>query len=129
MHITRYKAVFSTNINGPQKTDTSQIALNLFTDNVPTLVVQAQIIREVPKILCPTAVFSMDADVIKRIAGETQEKIDERDAILRRLAILENGARICKQYAKRPHSCKSSLKIISSVEAYIFSSQLSITRD
>jgi hypothetical protein len=108
------------------KTDILQIAMNLFTDNVPTLVVQAQIIREVPNILCPTAVFSMDADIIKRIAGETQEKIDERDAILRRLTILEKGARICKQYAKRPHSCKISLRIILRIEAYIFSPQLSI---
>lgn len=108
------------------KTDILQIAMNLFTDNVPTLVVQAQIIREVPNILCPTAVFSMDADIIKRIAGETQEKIDERERILQKLAILEDGARICKQHAKRPQSCKIFLRIILSIETYIFSSQLSI---
>ena len=75
--------------------------MNLFTDNVPTLVVQAPMIREVPKIFCPTAVFSMDADVVKRIAGETEEQIMERDSILRRLAILEEGALKCKQHAKR----------------------------
>ncbi|PMD54742.1 uncharacterized protein K444DRAFT_539458 [Hyaloscypha bicolor E] len=79
-----------------------EVAMNLFTDNVPTLVVQAPIIREVPKIFCPTAVFSMDPDVINRIAGETEEQIMERDSILRRLATLEKGALICKQYAKRP---------------------------
>jgi hypothetical protein len=89
-----------------RKTDKLQVAMNLFTDNVPTLAVQAPIIREVPKIFCPTAVFSMDSDAIKRIAGETEEKIRERDLILRRLAILENGARICKMYAKRPQPCK-----------------------
>jgi hypothetical protein len=79
--------------------------MNLFTDNVPTLAIQAPIIREVPKILCPTAVMSIDAVVVKRIAGETEEKILERGAILRRLSILEKGARICKQYAKQPQSC------------------------
>jgi len=79
--------------------------MNLFTDNVPTLAIQAPIIREVPKILCPTAVMSMDADMVKHIAGETEEKILERSAILRRLSILEKGARICRQYAKRPQSC------------------------
>jgi hypothetical protein len=80
--------------------------MNLFTDNVPTLAIQAPIIREVPKIFCPTAVFSMDADIIKRIAAETEEKVSERNTILRRLEILENGALICKLWAKRPQPCK-----------------------
>jgi hypothetical protein len=90
------------------RTDNFQVALNLFTDNVPTLAVQAPIIREVPKIFCPTAVFSMDTGVINRIAGETEEKVMERDSILRRLATLEKGALICKQYAKRPQHGKRS---------------------
>jgi hypothetical protein len=76
--------------------------MNLFTDNVPTLAVQAPIIREISKIFCPTAVYSMDTDVVNRIAGETEEKIEERESILRRLSTLEKGALICKQYAKRP---------------------------
>lgn len=83
-------------------TNDFQIAMNLFTDNVPTLAVQAPIIREVPNIFCPTAVYSMDIEVVNRIAGEAEDKIMERDSILRRLATLEKGARICKQYAERP---------------------------
>jgi hypothetical protein len=55
----------------------------------------------------------MDPDVIKRIAGETQEKIDERGVILRNLKFLENGARICKLYAKRPQHCKNFLNALS----------------
>jgi hypothetical protein len=88
------------------RTDIFQVALNLFTDNVPTLAIQAPIIREVPKIFCPTAVDSMDTSVINRIAGETEETVKERDSILRRLATLEKGALICKQYAKRPQHGK-----------------------
>lgn len=84
-------------------TNIIEVALNLFTDNVPTLAIQGPIIREVPNIFCPTAVVSMDPDVVKRIAGETEEKTHERQAILRKLRILENGALICKRYAKRPH--------------------------
>lgn len=80
--------------------------MNLFTDNVPTLVVQASIIREVPKLLSPTAVDSMNADTIRRIAGETEETIQERDAILKKLEVLKNGARICKRYAKHPQPSK-----------------------
>lgn len=80
--------------------------MNLFTDNVPTLAIQAPIIREAPKTFCPTVVYSMNTGVVNRIAGETEEKIMERDAILRRLATLEKGALICKQYAKRPQQGK-----------------------
>jgi hypothetical protein len=90
--------------------------MNLFTDNVPTLAIQGPIIREIPKIFCPTAVLSMDAEVVKQIAGETEEAILRRGKVLRRLEILEEGARICKQYAKRPQSgihfpaCNSDFK-------------------
>ncbi len=80
--------------------------MSLFTDNVPTLAIQAPIIREVPKLFCPTAVYSMDAEVVNRIAGETKEKISERDTILSRLSRLEEGALICKRYAKRPQQSK-----------------------
>jgi hypothetical protein len=79
-----------------------QVAMNLFTDNVPTLAIQAPIIRGAPNIFCPTAVFSMDTDTVNRIAGESEEKAKERESILRRLAALEKGADKCKQYAKRP---------------------------
>jgi len=79
-------------------------------DNVPTLAIQGPIIREVPRILCPTAVFSMDADTIKKIAGETEDKIQERKENSERLTILENGAGICKQYAKQ--SCEYLLSTL-----------------
>ena len=52
----------------------------------------------------------MEADVIKRIAAETEEKLSERDVVLRKLEMLEKGARICKLYAKRSQACKRSGK-------------------
>jgi len=79
-----------------------EIAINLFTDNVPTLAIQSPIIRGIPNMFCPTAVYMMETEVVTRIAGESEEKTMERDAILRRMETLEKGARICKQYAKRP---------------------------
>jgi hypothetical protein len=88
--------------------DIFQVALNLFTDNVPTLAIQAPLLREVPKIFCPTAVDTMDPSVVNRIAGETEETIMERDLILHRLATLEKGALICRRYPKRPQHGKYS---------------------
>jgi len=48
----------------------------------------------------------MDPNLIRRIAGESKERTDERDAIVRKLARLENSARVSKQYATRPHPGK-----------------------
>ncbi|KAL2062905.1 hypothetical protein VTL71DRAFT_5977 [Oculimacula yallundae] len=93
-----------------------EVAMNLFTDNVPTLAIQSPIIREVPKTFCPTAVYMMGSDVVTKIAGESEEKMMERDTILRRLGTLENGARICKQYAKRPQVLNMSSDEVDIVE-------------
>ena len=83
--------------------------MKLFMDNVPSLAIQASIVREVPLMLCPTAVYSMDADVVMKIAGESDDKTLQREELLRQLDILNSGARICKQYAIRPKSGIHSL--------------------
>lgn len=103
-----YEVLSSSPVHPSDESDTLQVAMNLFTDNVPTLAVQAPIIRQVPTIFSPTTVFSMAEDLIKRIAAETEEKVEERVAILRDLEVLEKGARICKLYAKRSQACKNS---------------------
>jgi hypothetical protein len=80
-------------------------------DNVPTLAIQTPIVREVPKILCPTAVHNMDAELVKKIAGESEEKSNQRTSILRKIEVLENGARICGQYSRRSRNRKQSTNV------------------
>jgi hypothetical protein len=79
--------------------------MRLFMDNVPTLAIQATIIRKLPEVFCPTVVFDMEPELVTKIAREAEEKIFERAEILRKLKTLEDGARICKQYSMRPQSC------------------------
>lgn len=55
----------------------------------------------------------MEVDIIGKVAGETEEKVSERKAILRRLEILEKGLRLCKEYATRPQSGKRLRQILS----------------
>ncbi len=81
-----------------------QVAMKLFMDNVPTLAIQGPIVRQIPKMLCPTEVYKMDTTLIAKIASESEEKTHAREEVVRRLTILEAGARICKQYAMRPSS-------------------------
>jgi hypothetical protein len=74
---------------------------------VPTLAIQAPIVRKIPEMLSPTAVSTqMDADTIRKIAGESEEKVRDREEILRRFDTLEKGARICREHAIRPRSSK-----------------------
>lgn len=82
--------------------------MKLFLDNVPTLAVQAPIIRKLDEVLCPTAVFRMQSELVAKIAGESEAKIQEREEILSKLSVLEAGAQICRQYAMRPQSCEYS---------------------
>jgi hypothetical protein len=81
-----------------------EIALNLFGDNVPSLVVHASIVRRLPQIFCPTAVIDMPADLVAKIAGESAEEEAKRDEVLRQLKILEAGAKICKKHGIRAES-------------------------
>ncbi|KFY95134.1 hypothetical protein V500_02918 [Pseudogymnoascus sp. VKM F-4518 (FW-2643)] len=80
-----------------------KVAMKLFMDNVPTLAIQAPIVRKLDEILCPTTVFRMPPDLVTKIAGESEEKVQKREEILSRLSTLEAGAQICRQYAMRPH--------------------------
>ena len=75
-------------------------------DNVPTLAIQAPIILAVPSMLSPTAVSSMTGDMVAKLAAESEEQRSCREELERRRETLENGARICKQYAMRPSHCK-----------------------
>ncbi|KFY24130.1 hypothetical protein V493_05413 [Pseudogymnoascus sp. VKM F-4281 (FW-2241)] len=81
-----------------------KVAMKLFMDNVPTLAIQAQIVRKLEEALCPTTVFRMTPELITKIAGESDEKMQEREEILSKLTTLEAGAQICRQYALRPQS-------------------------
>jgi len=44
----------------------------------------------------------MDADTIKKIAGESEGKRKEREEIEHKLKILKHGAEICKRYSMQP---------------------------
>ena len=68
--------------------------MKLFMDNVPTLAIQAPIIRKLDEVLCPTEVFSMPPELVAKIAGESEEKMQERKEILSKLSTLEAGAHI-----------------------------------
>ncbi|MCJ1479574.1 hypothetical protein MMC13_008260 [Lambiella insularis] len=80
-----------------------KVAMKTFMDNVPTLAIRAHIVLKVPSMLCPTSVYSMDAELVAKIAGESEERTSYREDLQRKLATLKTGANICKQHAVRSH--------------------------
>jgi len=86
--------------------------MKLFMDNVPSLAIQAPIVREISSMLCPADVYLMSSEIVEKVAGESEEKTAHRSQLLRKRQTLDNGARICKQYAMRPGRCKLPLKYV-----------------
>jgi hypothetical protein len=73
--------------------------MKVFMDNVPTLVIQAGILRNLDQAFCPSAVYKMNEDTVAAIAGESEAASAERKITLAQLGTLQAGARICRQYA------------------------------
>lgn len=86
--------------------------MKIFMDNVPSLVIQAPIVRKVSSMLCPADVYSMTSEIVAKVAGESEEKAAHRVQLLQTRHTLDNGARICKQHAMRPSYCKLPSKIL-----------------
>ena len=85
-----------------------KVAMKLFIDNVPNLVVRANIASRLSTLFSPKSVFAMSPDTVKKIASETEEKKSQRQEICGRLKSLEAGNDLCKQYALRVTSGQSS---------------------
>jgi len=75
--------------------------MKLIIDNVPNLVVRAIIASQLTSMFSPKSVFEMDADIVMKIASESEDKKLRRQEIGEKLKALEAGNILCKQYALR----------------------------
>ena len=82
--------------------------MKVFLDNVPTLVIQETIVNQVPRMFCPESVFTMESDLVKKIAAESEIKRLRREELTRKLGTLTAGYGICKQCVIRgnPGMCR-----------------------
>ncbi|KAJ4290872.1 hypothetical protein N0V90_010068 [Kalmusia sp. IMI 367209] len=78
-----------------------KVAIKLFIDNVPNLVVRAIIASRLPAMFCPQSVCAMSPDLVRKIASETEDKTVRRQELSAKLTALEAGHDLCKQYALR----------------------------
>ncbi|TKA65559.1 hypothetical protein B0A49_06862 [Cryomyces minteri] len=85
-----------------------KVAMKLFVDNVPNLVVRAIIASQLPSMFCPKSVYAMDSATVKKIASETEDKQIRRRELSEKLAALDAGSALCKQYALRVTSAREA---------------------
>lgn len=86
----------------------TKVAMKLFIDNVPNLVVRANIASRLSTLFCPKSVFAMNPVTMRKIASETEEKKAQRQEVCSKLESLKAGNNLCKQYALRVTSGQSS---------------------
>ena len=75
--------------------------MKVFLDNVPSLPIQETVVNQVPGMFCPESVFAMESDLVKKVASESEAKTFQRGELTRKLATLDAGYSICKQYVAR----------------------------
>ena len=99
-----------------------QTALKLFIDNVPTLVIEVALIEPILNMFCPTHVISMKTETVASIAAENEEKKSIRDALTRKLTVLNAGATTCQVYAARQSARKLTSTTVQMASIFIISS-------
>ncbi|KAI9798760.1 MAG: hypothetical protein M1833_004590 [Piccolia ochrophora] len=78
-----------------------KVAMKSVVDNVAIHAIESVLIADLCDILSPISVMQMEPKMVSRIAAESQENQTQREQLSRSLTILQNGLRICKQYADR----------------------------
>ena len=81
--------------------------MKLFIDNVPNLVTEVAIIAPLPALFEPKDIFEMRDHDVARITAESAENKLRRGELNGKLAVLEDGAKTCKEYATYRNSSMS----------------------
>jgi hypothetical protein len=75
-----------------------QVALKRFIDDITIEVIEAKLISPLCDIFSPITVTSMPADLVTRIAGESEENRAQREQLTRQLDVLMKGSETCKRF-------------------------------
>jgi hypothetical protein len=71
-----------------------------FVDDIAIEAIEAVLVSGLRDILSPIKVYQMKPDLIALIAGESEENQVYRQQLTRQIAILSEGAELCKHFAK-----------------------------
>lgn len=74
------------------------MSLKIFTDNIIILAIENCLICELPSILEPNMVNSMNDDQIKELVAERTEVTEERARLQKELTALQEGLKACRRH-------------------------------
>ncbi|KAJ5566725.1 uncharacterized protein N7459_010107, partial [Penicillium hispanicum] len=77
-----------------------KVALKRFVDDIANEVVEGRLMSSLSRILSPVTVFDMPANLIMRIAGESEESQTVREQLTKELLILTKGSETCKRFVR-----------------------------
>ncbi|CZT11995.1 probable vacuolar sorting protein VPS1, dynamin, and related proteins [Rhynchosporium agropyri] len=75
-----------------------KVALKRFVDDIAIEVIESKLISPLYDIFSPITVTSMSADLVTRIAGESEENRAQREQLTRQLDVLMKGSETCKSF-------------------------------
>ncbi|KAL6849641.1 hypothetical protein ACO1O0_009184 [Amphichorda felina] len=87
------------------------ISRRTFTDNVVNLAIESCLVRDIPEILTPTKIGSMDDERLAELAGESEETQTRRESLEREVAVLRKGLERCRLYKPRAVTGKNMLQM------------------
>jgi hypothetical protein len=77
---------------------TSQVALKRFVDDIAVEAIETKIITRLRDILSPIKVTYLAADVVKSVAGESEESRARRKQLTNQLDVLTKGSETCRRF-------------------------------
>ncbi|KAJ5471838.1 hypothetical protein N7539_008781, partial [Penicillium diatomitis] len=77
-----------------------KVALRRFVDDIANEVVEGKLTASLSRILSPVTVFDMSTDLVRRIAGESEENQNIRAQLRKELETLQKGLETCKEFVK-----------------------------
>lgn len=69
-----------------------------FMDDVAIELVEEKLVKVLPDIFSPMTVFTMPPDLVGRIAGESDERLCQREQLEKQLDVLRKGSDFCKRF-------------------------------
>ncbi|KAJ6126288.1 Male sterility NAD-binding, partial [Penicillium samsonianum] len=67
-------------------------------DDIATKVIEVKLLGAIPTLFTPITAFEMPKDLIRQVAGESEESQSQREQLNKKLWILKKGSDTCKRF-------------------------------
>ncbi|KAJ5882273.1 uncharacterized protein N7529_000945 [Penicillium soppii] len=75
-----------------------KVALKRFVDDIATEVIEVNLLGAIPTLFTPITAYEMPKELVRQIAGESEESQSRREQLNKKLWILRKGSDTCKRF-------------------------------